>query len=185
VPALPLPRDLADDLVALRPFVPQDATTVYEACRDPEIRRFTSFPEAQDVSQTRAWIETQPGMRERGQALDLAIVPIGEPTPVGAVGLTAPAFGHRRAEIGYWIAPGARRRGLATAAVRLLSAWALGPPLSLVRLGLPTDVDNTASRRTAERAGFEFEGVLRSYLYAKGRDWDVAMHSLIAGAERR
>ncbi len=152
MPALPLPRDLADDLVALRPFVPQDATTVYEACRDPEIRRFTSFPEAQDVSQTRAWIETQPGMRERGQALDLAIVPIGEPTPVGAVGL---------------------------------SAWALGPPLSLVRLGLPTDVDNTASRRTAERAGFEFEGVLRSYLYAKGRDWDVAMHSLIAGAERR
>lgn len=110
-------------------------------------------------------------------------MPIGEPTPVGAVGLTAPALEHRRAEIGYWIAPGARRRGIATAAVRLLSAWALGPPLSLVRLGLHSDVANTASRRTAERAGFEFEGVLRSYLYAKGRDWAAAMHSLTA--ERR
>jgi len=185
VPALPLPPDLADDLVALRPFVPEDATSVYEACRDPEIRRFTSFPEAQDVSQTRAWIETQPGMRERGEALDLAIVAIGEPTPVGAVGLTALAFVHRRAEIGYWIAPSARRRGIATAAVRLLSVWALGPPLSLVRLSVHADVDNTASGRTAERAGFEFEGVLRSYLCAKGRHWDVAMYSLIAAAKRR
>lgn len=182
MPALPLPCDLADDLVALRPFVAQDATVVYEACRDREIRRFTSFPEAQEVSQTRAWIEAQPGMRERGEALDLAIVPIGESTPVGAVGLTALAFEHRRAEIGYWIAPGARRRGMATAAVRLLSVWAFGPPLSLVRLGLPTDVENTASRRTAERAGFDFEGVLRSYLCVRGRLWDIAMHSLIAGA---
>lgn len=185
MPALPLPRYLADDLVALRPFVPEDATAAHEACRDPEIRRFTSFPEAQDASQTRAWIEAQPGMRERGEALDLAIVSIGEPTPVGAVGLTALAFEHRRAEIGYWIAPGARRRGIATAAVRLLSSWALGPPLSLVRLSVHADVDNAPSRRTAERAGYEFEGILRSYLCAKGRHWDVAMYSLIAGAERR
>ncbi len=78
-----------------------------------------------------------------------------------------------------------RRRGIATAALRLFSACALGPPLSLVRLSVHADVDNTASRRAAERAGYEFEGVLRSYLCAKGRHRDVAMYSLIAGAEPR
>lgn len=181
--ALPLDFELADDHVRLRAFVPADAPAVYAACRDPKIRRFTSFPEAQDESETRAWIETQPSRRERGEGIDFGIVPAGELGVVGAVGLTAPAFEHRRAEIGYWIATGARRRGIATAAVRLLSAWALGPPLSLVRLSLPADVENTASRRTAESAGYKFEGVLRSYLYAKGRHWDVAMYALIAGGE--
>jgi len=68
--------------------------------------------------------------------------------------------------------------------------------VSAVRRGGAVDVDRVVEHFAgrcrsvlqvpydpAERAGFEFEGVLRSYLYAKGRDWDVAMHSLIAGAE--
>jgi RimJ/RimL family protein N-acetyltransferase len=178
--AIPFDFQLANDVVRLRALVADDALAVYRACQDPEIRRFTSFPEAADVHETRAWIESQQTRRVRGEGVDFGIVPVGGVAVVGAIGLAEIELADRRAEIGYWIVRQARRRGFASAALALLSSWALGPPLDLVRLGLHADVANTASRRTALRAGYQFEGVLRSYMYAKGRRWDLAQYSLIA-----
>ena len=66
----------------------------------------------------------------------------------------------RSVEIGYLLAPSGRGRGAATAAVRLLSAWAL--QAGLVRLYAEVMVGNDASERVLERVGFQREGVLRS-----------------------
>jgi RimJ/RimL family protein N-acetyltransferase len=180
--AVPLDFQLANDVVRLRALVAGDALAVHRACQDPEITRFTWFPEAADVHETRAWIEAQETMRMRGDAIDFGIVPVGGVAIVGAIGLTEIDLVDRHAEVGYWVARRARRRGFASAALELLSWWALGPPLELVRVGIRADVDNTASRQTALRAGYEFEGVLRSLMYAKGRRWDLAQYSLIAPA---
>jgi RimJ/RimL family protein N-acetyltransferase len=57
--------------------------------------------------------------------------------------------------------------------------WAI-PALGLARITAEIDVDDTASRRVAQRAGFVPEGVLRSAIEAKGRRWSLAVHSLIA-----
>jgi RimJ/RimL family protein N-acetyltransferase len=48
-----------------------------------------------------------------------------------------------------------------------------------VRLQLVTDVENVASQRVAERAGFLREGVLRQALEVKGRRSDCVMFSLL------
>ena len=178
--AIPLGFQVANEVVRLRALVAGDALAVHRACQDPEITHFTSFPHAADVQETRAWIESQQTMRLRGQAIDFGIVPVGGLVVVGAIGLTEIDLVDRRAEVGYWVARRARRRGFASAALELLSSWALGPPLELGCLGVSPDVDNTASRQTALRAGYEFEAVLRSYMYAKGRRWDLARYSLIA-----
>jgi RimJ/RimL family protein N-acetyltransferase len=61
--------------------------------------------------------------------------------------------------------------------------WALSGPLELERVELHIDEENAASRRIAERVGFAYEGVLRSYLFAKGRRWDVAIYGRLR--ERR
>lgn len=55
--------------------------------------------------------------------------------------------------VGYWLLPTARGRGLASRAVRLISAWALRN-LGLERLRLTTAPDNERSQRVAERSGF-------------------------------
>ena len=55
--------------------------------------------------------------------------------------------------VGYWLLPDARGRGMATAAVKLISSWALRAlPISTVRL--QTARDNIRSQRVAERSGF-------------------------------
>jgi [ribosomal protein S5]-alanine N-acetyltransferase len=181
MPSFPaLPADLSDDVVVLRPFGLEDAAAAFAACRDPLIARYTTFPTPQREEQTRAWILAQPGQRERGEALDLAITRHDDGALLGAIGLGNWAVEHRRAAAGYWLAPWARGHGYAARALRLLTTWALGPPLGLRRLELLIDSGNEPSQRTAERAGYVYEGVLKSYLEAKGRGWDVVVYARVS-----
>jgi RimJ/RimL family protein N-acetyltransferase len=84
------------------------------------------------------------------------------------------------AEIGYWVRAGTRRRGVATRAVRLASDWAFAA-CGVERLQLRADVENGASQRVAERAGFQREGVLRSIRYSRRheRRVDFVIFSLL------
>jgi len=82
-------------------------------------------------------------------------------------------------DIGYWIAPWARRRRAATRAVVLLSQWALGN-LEMERISLLTFPGNVASEGVAAAAGYTREGVLRSYLAVRGERRDTTVWSLIA-----
>jgi RimJ/RimL family protein N-acetyltransferase len=71
-----------------------------------------------------------------------------------------------------------RGKGYGTEAVRLLAAWLLENGLDRVQAS--TDVTNAAARRVLERAGFEFEGVLRGYLPGDRRERaDYAMYALV------
>ena len=67
-----------------------------------------------------------------------------------------------------------------TKAVRLLSAW-IFESLPMDRITITAEPENQASRTVAERAGFTFEGVLRSYFVNKGVRRDAASYSLVRG----
>jgi RimJ/RimL family protein N-acetyltransferase len=102
---------------------------------------------------------------------------------LGGSSLSAINVEQGRAAIGYWLAPSARGRGVATHAVRLIARWALGE-LQLARLELTCGPDNRASQRVGERCGFTREGVLRSHIPFKGSRRDTVMFSLLAGELR-
>ena len=65
-----------------------------------------------------------------------------------------------------------------TRAVRLLSRWVFDN-LPIERIQITVQPDNEASRAVAERAGYSFEGILRSYIEIKGTRHDAAMYSLL------
>ena len=71
---------------------------------------------------------------------------------------------------------------MTTRAVALLARWALTEG-GLARVQLRADVENVASRRVAEKAGFKLEGILRSARWNSrlGRRVDWAMYSLLPG----
>ncbi|MCA1781336.1 MAG: GNAT family N-acetyltransferase [Intrasporangiaceae bacterium] len=84
------------------------------------------------------------------------------------------------AEIGYWVAPWARRMGYATRAVTSASRFAFGR-LGLHRLYLFHAVENPGSCSVARAAGFVHEGTMRqSYRYADGEYHDEHLHGLLA-----
>jgi RimJ/RimL family protein N-acetyltransferase len=84
------------------------------------------------------------------------------------------------AETGYHVVPEARGRGLATAGLRLLARWTFAE-LEVGRLQLTTHLDNLASQRVAEKAGFTREGVLRAWVDQRGERVDLIMWSLLPG----
>jgi RimJ/RimL family protein N-acetyltransferase len=67
---------------------------------------------------------------------------------------------HDVAQIGYWLAVSARGHGYATRAVTLLTRWLFG--LGAARVFLTIVAGNDASVEVARRAGFVYEGTMRS-----------------------
>jgi RimJ/RimL family protein N-acetyltransferase len=99
-------------------------------------------------------------------------------TRLGRVGLGLRAS--RDAEIGYWIDPRARRRGVATTAVRAVCRWAF-TTLDLELIEWRCEVGNIASRGVAEKAGFVIEATLRKRLTHRGTRVDAWVGSLLRG----
>ncbi len=174
-PALdPLP---GDGVVALRAWRESDVPAITAACGDADVQRWTTVPQGYSEEDARAFVAHTHMSRDAGASLELAVVRSAEEDEVlGAAGLVTVDWDRAQAEIGYWTAPGARRRGVAVRAVRALSAWSFAE-LGLARLQLMPYADNGPSQRVAERAGYRREGVLRSFRRSKAGLVDVVMYS--------
>jgi ribosomal-protein-serine acetyltransferase len=81
-------------------------------------------------------------------------------------------------EVGYWLDSAVTGRGIMTRVLQPLLDRALDD-VGLRRVGLQAAVDNTASRRVAERLGFMFEGVRRCAWMVGDRVDDHAVYSLL------
>jgi RimJ/RimL family protein N-acetyltransferase len=118
---------------------------------DPDVKRFTRLPVPTPPGFARTWLARYEQGRRDGTSEAFAIVDAHD----GFLGC-AMAFGieadEGKAELGYIVAPAARGRGVATAAVRLLTDWAF-TERGLLRLELLISVDNVGSKVVAERAG--------------------------------
>jgi RimJ/RimL family protein N-acetyltransferase len=83
-------------------------------------------------------------------------------------------------EIGYWLTPDGRGRGIGTAAVDTATRFAFDL-LGLVRLELFHAVENEASCRLARRCGYLVEGTARqSFVYGDGLRHDEHLHGRLA-----
>jgi RimJ/RimL family protein N-acetyltransferase len=65
--------------------------------------------------------------------------------------------------------------------VRRALATVFGEVAGLARVEALVDVDNAASHRVAEKAGFRREGVLRRHYWHKGRSRDLVIYSFVSG----
>ena len=151
---------LTDGVVRLRPWQPTDAVAVFLACQDPRIARFVPIPQPYTMAVAEGYVAFAAAATASGPDAHLAITDAADGEVLGAISRHG-GDGHRAA-FGYWLAPGARGRGVATRAMHLLIDWTLATT-DVVRLELYTDPDNDASGRVALRSGFELEGVRRAW----------------------
>jgi RimJ/RimL family protein N-acetyltransferase len=179
MPALPLPTPpLGDGVVALRPWRQADIAAQLEAFSDPLFERFSDWAPGTHADGARHLVE-QEAARLRGEQLELALVePRDVDVVLGGVSLNNVSLSQGRAAVGYWLAPEARGRGIATRGVRLLARWAFDS-LGVARLELTCGPDNDASQRVAARCGFTREGLLRSHVPFKGRRRDTVVFGLL------
>ncbi len=157
-PPRPLPTPPADlhPRFVLRPPTGDDAEALVRAWDDPEIRRWLAPPSA-DLDTAQAWIAGEWQRREQALALDLAIE-VGNDL-VGEIGFSSFDEGRRACLVGYWLAPEARGRGLASAALRTATAWLRSELGGLVAVVAECDRHNRASHAVADRAGYDLLAV--------------------------
>ena len=180
MPVRPPDPPLSDGVVSLRPWGENgDVEAITAACNDRAIAEFLDIiPSPYTEDDAREYIQrTREGWAE-GTTSNFAVVLDG--AAVGSIGVRWADPEQGVAEVGYWIAPEARGRGICTRAVRLVSRWVLEQD-GMERLQLRADEQNAASRKVAENAGFTQEGVLRSSRYNPrlGRRIDFVMYSLL------
>jgi RimJ/RimL family protein N-acetyltransferase len=80
--------------------------------------------------------------------------------------------------IGIGLLARVRGHGYGTTAQRLLAEY-LFAHTQLNRVEAATEVDNAAERRSLEKAGFTFEGVLRGACFRAGQWRDMASYSMV------
>lgn len=159
----PLPLiEIACDAYHLRPFLSDDLHLIEEASHDEFIPLITTVPADWTPQAGHAFIARQNSRLSQGEGWSLAIAEREVDRAVGQIGLWISHLHKGRVEIGYWIVASGRGQGAASHAVRALSDWAF-EHLDADRLSLFIEPWNTASIKTADRAGYEREGLLRSW----------------------
>jgi RimJ/RimL family protein N-acetyltransferase len=154
--------------LVLRPWRYDDVTMLTRMGLDDALRRWTSFP-AGNTDEIRQWVTAQHDGRETGDRISYAVQEVdprdfGAGEPAAHVVLKLHQGGEPVGEVGYWTAPHARGRNIASRALDPLCRWAFEQyvPARLTHLELIHQVDNHASCRVAAKAQFSLFQVLPS-----------------------
>ena len=177
--SLPFPRGgFRVDELLIRPPVLHDVASIAPAFLDPDVGGEAGLPPLTEP-ELRAFMQRDlPAMRESGFLTPFVIV-VGSGTIAGGITLHHYDEQRSRIEVGYWLLPGGRGRGIATRAVRTLADHVHGN--GVMRLEAVVRPENERSIRVLERLGFTREGRLRQLLrYRDGRA-DAFIYSLLPG----
>jgi RimJ/RimL family protein N-acetyltransferase len=169
---------ITDGSIRIRLRSDADIPALIAACQDPEVPRWTRVPDHYDETNAAEWSVRAARLQESGEALPLAIADAETDRFLGSIAVQEIDRDEARCDLGYFLAPEARGRGVMTSAVRLVTRWAF-ENLRVERVQIKIQPQNARSRAVAERAGYTFEGVLRSHTVIKGRRFDMAMYSLL------
>jgi RimJ/RimL family protein N-acetyltransferase len=183
--AVPPEPPLTDGEIVLRTRREDDVAAIVQASHDPETRRRLDDgpPSAETEAENVARVAQQ---WSTGRGAPFVIADARDDRPLGLLNLQ---FGNddEVANIAVSVFPEARGRGIAARALRLGALWGLRE-LGLARVVAEAAVDNQASIRAIEKAGFQREGTLRAHCKTHGVRHDCAMFSLVpadvAGAQR-
>ena len=178
-PSLSIPPDgIRSGGVVLRFPALDDVDSILPAFTDPELREAGNLP-AFGRDELAASLEAMPLLAEQGRLLALSAADAETGEIVGGGTLHHLDAERGIVEIGYFVLPHARRRGIATTIARLLAEHAFS--LGIERVAAYVNVGNVASERVVERAGFTREGVIRSMPVPDGRRVDKTLFSLLRG----
>lgn len=155
---------LESERLRMRPFNDHDIPRLVEACSDPLARRFLAhFPQPYTSAVARAYLDDCLWQAATGAKATWAIADretdelLGNIAVMDMLGVNGDA-----GEVGYWLHPDGRGRGLMTEATRMVVEHAFDPDgLDRRRLTLYAAADNAPSNAVAKAAGFTYYGTQR------------------------
>lgn len=173
------PPRLEERGVVLRGLRPDDADAVFAACQDAHIQRWTRVPSPYRREDAAQFVETLSGQMWAARSAAPFAVATRDDALIGVCGIVSVDAENLIAEIGYWVAPGARGCGVAPTAASTIAAWALDE-VGFGRVELYVDPDNVASCVVAEKMGCKREGLLRRRTLIRGQRRDAVLYAMVS-----
>ncbi|MFO0556039.1 MAG: GNAT family protein [Polyangiaceae bacterium] len=161
-------------LVELRPIEARDLASWFAYLTLPAVQEHTSWSLASPSDLTHFVGSSESGAPDGNARFAIALRDGGE--LVGTAGFQAVSARHHSAELAYDLAPPFWGRGLASWVARSLTAWARREA-NVVRVQAVVLDSNLRSIAVLERAGFEREGLLKSYRFVRGTPRDFWMYA--------
>jgi RimJ/RimL family protein N-acetyltransferase len=153
------PVELEGRRVRLRAFRTSDVDRIVEACSDPVTAYWlVSLPRPYERASAVAYLGAIDEMAAQGAGVTWCMADPVDDRCLGSISLDGLNGYAQRGEIGYWAHPEARRRGVVTEAVRLVTQHARSSGLA-TSLMIRCAQGNMASRRVAESAGYTKIGI--------------------------
>lgn len=160
----------------LRPLHRDDAQAISTACADEEIARWTQIPQPYRFEDALEFVGSKAGEDHVWAIEDTD----GFAGVMGVRGTMATMPG-LVTEVGYWVAPWARGRGLASRALIALRDTLAA--CGYQRINWEALAGNDASVRVAQKAGFLVEGYRRQSMVQRGRLVDAIVGGWTAPRE--
>ena len=166
------------DGVLLRPFAAGDVAMLQDLATDPYVPLIGSLPADASEQEALDFVARQHSRWTTGVGYSFCVADLVDGRALGTAGLWLGDLAQGRASAGYTVAPGARRRGVASRALRALTTFGWTLP-ELFRIELYVEPWNTGSIRTAERAGYGRDGLLDRHREIGGRRRDVLVYASV------
>lgn len=182
-PPNPLPVERQTPRLVLRYFVPDDAASMVEALNEDRSSFLPWLPWVAVDNRTTAEaifnVERFRRSRERSDAVPddfvLAIADRATGAILGGTGFHRIQFAWHEAEVGYWVRPSARGRGVCTEAVKHAIDWAFESPerggWGFRRVHIACASHNIGSRRVPEKLGLPLEARRIGQRWEDGFGW--------------
>lgn len=172
---------LTDDCILIRRFQYQDIDPLYDAVRDSieEVSPWLPWCHpAYAKRETIEWITFQMDAWENGKEYSFGVFDKATEKLIGGCGLNQLDMKNKLANLGYWVRTGYTGMGVASRAARLTASFGFDQ-LKLNRLEILMAIENTASKKVAEKTGAHFEGVLRNRIVLNNVSYNAYLYSLI------
>jgi RimJ/RimL family protein N-acetyltransferase len=166
--------------ITLRPAEMRDVEAIYAVCKEDETLRWTNLPLDYDRDRAVSFVnEYAPGWWVRHEGA-VWVIADAAGDYAGQLDLRIDARDKQIADVGFITAPHARGRGYMTAALRAAVEFGFDE-LNLQRIEWRAQVGNEGSRRVAEKAGFQHEGIQRHGCPQRGQRHDAWVAAILPG----
>ncbi len=162
----------------LRAWRTEDVKSLVQAANNPNIAKSlrNAFPNPY-TSEDAVWYVNDCISKEGKNQITCAIEVDGK--AVGSIGIfVKDDIYEKSGELGYWLSEDYWRQGIMSRAVQMICKKAF-ETFDIIRIFAEPFADNAGSRGVLEKAGFTYEGTMRSGVYKNGEIHSYCMYSIL------
>lgn len=172
------PPRIETDRLVLRPLEMSDAESIYEYGRKPEVTEFVIFDTHQSIEDTYVFLRQVDKWRQEASNAVWGITLRSNGKLIGTCGLHHYEENNKTLEIGYALDVPYWSQGYTTEAAQGLIRHTFAVT-DINRIHAHHYLGNTASGRVMEKAGMQYEGILRKRVFVKGEFRDIKLYGIL------